>query len=581
MTDCFKERKGVSAAGLARFFVKDERGVISVMAAFSLVVVIAIAAVVIDTGALMLTRRGLQNATDAAALSAAQHLPNGATAAVVEALRENGYSEDDIDLVETGIYTADEATPASGRFAVASDPSDPLINAVRVTTKKQAATYFARALGLSSFNTVHTKATAATIATASFSAGTRVAQLDNGIANKLLGGLLGGNLSLSLIDYQALADTRITALSFLDALATRANVNAGTYADLLNTQVTVGQILNAGTDVLQNSSSGATGSISGAISALNTLFAQLPSGTTLKLGDMLSVPSIATRTIGSIGKGGDGSQFELYTLIAAAARTAGAGRQIDINTGLTLPITNTALQASVVVGAPMAQVMNGPVGASIHTAQVRIALTVQLLNLNILGILGTSISAPIYVEMAQGTATINAIPCKSNQMVTLGAQTGAVTARYGSATSGFASFPGAPTVSNVPLVNISVAGLTLPVTASGTSSVASGSGTADFSQTDIDEGNHRSVSSTNPDMLFPNLAGALKLTIGGSIPALLASVVNPVVNLVLSTLTGLLTAAVSTLSTPISNLLTTLGLQLGVMDMGVSGAKCGVPVLVG
>lgn len=572
MTDCFKERKGASAAGLARFFVKDESGVISVMAAFSLVVVIAIAAVVIDTGALMLTRRGLQNATDAAALSAAQHLPNGATAAVVEALRENGYSEDDIDLVETGIYTADEATPASGRFAVASDPSDPLINAVRVTTKKQAATYFARALGLSSFNTVHTKATAATIATASFSAGTRVAQLDNGIANKLLGGLLGGNLSLSLIDYQALADTRITALSFLDALATRANVNAGTYADLLNTQVTVGQILNAGTDVLQNSSSGATGSISGAISALNTLFAQLPSGTTLKLGDMLSVPSIATRTIGSIGKGGDGSQFELYTLIAAAARTAGAGRQIDINTGLTLPITNTALRASVVVGAPMAQVVNGPVGASIHTAQVRIALTVQVANLNLLGIPLATVKLPIYIEAAQGTAIIDAIPCTDDKKVALRADTGAVTARYGDASTGLANFAASPVASNTSIVQI----LGIDVYANGVETVAAGNGTQDFSQTDIDNGVYKSVSASDAGTLFSNLSNALTLSISG-VPALIKATVNSV----LALLKPILSGVVSILATPISNLLTTLGLQLGVMDMGVSGAKCGVPVLVG
>lgn len=572
MTDCFKERKGTRAAGLARFFVKDESGVISVMAAFSLVMVIAVAAIVIDTGSLMLTRRGLQNATDAAALSAAQHLPSGATAAVVEALQQNGFSQGDIDLVETGIYTPNEATIASKRFVAASDPSDPGINAVHVITKKQAATYFARALGLNSFSTVHTQATAATIATASFSAGTRLAQLDNGVANKLLGGLLGGNLSLSLIDYQALANTQVTALSFLDALAARANVNAGSYADLLNTQVTVGQILNASTDVLQNSSSGATGSISGATSALNTLLAQLPSGTTLKLGNMLSAPSIATRTIGSIGNGGDGSQFELYTLIAAAARTAGTGRQIDINTGLTLPITNTSLQASVAVGAPMAQVVNGPVGASVHTAQVRIKLNLQVASLNLLGIPLATVKLPIYIEAAQGTATIDAIPCTDNKKVTLQANTGAVTARYGDVSTGFTNFSSSPAVLSTSIVQI----LGIDVYASGTATVAAGNGTQDFSQTDIDNGTYKSVSASDAGTLFSNLSNALTLSVSG-VPALIKGTLNAVLALLKPVLSGV----VSILATPISNLLTTLGLQLGVMDMTVSGAKCGVPVLVG
>ncbi|HEY4345567.1 MAG TPA: pilus assembly protein TadG-related protein [Parvibaculum sp.] len=566
MTGCIAEGKA-RLAGLTRRFIADDHGVISVMAAFSLVLVLGIAAIVVDAGALLLTRRSLQNATDAAALSAVQHLDDPASA-VTEVLTANGYNGDEIELIETGVYTADESKTTEGRFTAPQDGQVP--NAVRVTLNKTAATYFASALGLSSFNTVHTRATAAAIATASFSAGTRLAQLNGGVANQLLGGLLGGNLSLSLIDYQALASTKVTALSFLDALAAQANVTAGNYGDLLNTQVTVGEILGAGISVLQDSQSGATGDISGATSALNTLLAQLPSGTALKLGDMLSAPSIEARTIGSIGKGEDGSQFELYSLVAAAARTAGTGKKVDVGTGLSIPITNTSLQASVAVGAPMAQVANGPVGTSVHTAQTRISLNLQLLNISIPLLLSTTINVPIYIEVAPGTATIEAIPCKSEQMVTLKGLTGAVTARYGDVTSGFSSFSAAPAVSNPSIVDIKVLLVDLPITASGSASLANNAPGADvdFSQADIDNGVYRSVDgSSDPSQLFPDLSDSLRLTVaGGTIPG---------------TLTSLISHAVAVLGTPASTLLTTLGVQLGVMDMSVSGAKCGVPVLVG
>lgn len=566
MTGCTKKRKFRGRFRMGRKFLVDDGGVISIMAALSLAIVLAIAAIVADAGVLLLERRSLQATTDAAALSAAQHLPDGAQAAAAEVLAANGYGTANIERIETGIYKADETIPATSRFVVATN--DPAINAVRIVTKSDAPTYFARALGLSSFNTVHTRATAATVATASFGAGTRLAQLNGGLVNQLLGGLVGANLSLSLIDYQALANTKISALAFLDALATRTGISAGSrYEDLLSSGVTMGNILGAGLDVLRDASSGASGSVSGSISALNTLSGQVPPGTTVTLGNLIAAPSIAGRTIGSIGVGGDGAQLDLYNLVAAAARTAGAGKKVNVDTGLTLPIANTVLKASVAIGEPMAQIAHGTVGTFIRTSQVRIALNVQLLNVSIPLLLSTSVNVPIYVEMAQGTATLTAIPCQPERMVTLLGTSGAVSARYGDAGSGFTNFATSPTISDPAIVDLQVLFVSVPIKASGAASVASGSGSVDFSQADIDGDTIRSINGTGASQLFPNLASALRLSVAGAnVP---------------SALTSLVFNAVNALGSPVSALLTTLGIQLGVLDMTVSGAKCGVPVLVG
>ncbi len=59
---------------LLRQFAGDERGVISVMAVGALILALAVAMIVIDTGAMLYARRDLQAATDAAALGAVRQL---------------------------------------------------------------------------------------------------------------------------------------------------------------------------------------------------------------------------------------------------------------------------------------------------------------------------------------------------------------------------------------------------------------------------------------------------------------------------------------------------------------------------
>ncbi len=87
---------------------------ISVISALSLFMLLAIAALIIDTGALYFQRRDQQAVTDAAALAAVQN-PANAAAIAADVFSRNSYQGQAL-TVNAGTYTADEAVSAAGAF---------------------------------------------------------------------------------------------------------------------------------------------------------------------------------------------------------------------------------------------------------------------------------------------------------------------------------------------------------------------------------------------------------------------------------------------------------------------------------
>ena len=82
---------------------------------------------------------------------------------------------------------------------------------------------------------VKASAIASTTQLATFAIGSRLASLNGGLLNSLLGGMLGTTLSLSVMDYNALLSAKIDAFDFLSALALRVNLTGVTCDSLLNT----------------------------------------------------------------------------------------------------------------------------------------------------------------------------------------------------------------------------------------------------------------------------------------------------------------------------------------------------------
>src|SRR6185312_2114221 len=118
-------------------------------------------------------------------------------------------------------------------------------NAVQVTVTSERPMFFGRLFMHRDTLPVVTTATAAMTSLAAIGVGSRLASLNNGILNAILGRELGGSLSLSLADYNALAAARVDLFRFSDKLATEARLGGTTYDNVLQNNVTVGDVLAA------------------------------------------------------------------------------------------------------------------------------------------------------------------------------------------------------------------------------------------------------------------------------------------------------------------------------------------------
>ncbi|MBX3495154.1 MAG: hypothetical protein KF769_02835 [Parvibaculum sp.] len=548
-----------------RAYGRDGRGVVSVMAAGAMLLVLAVAMIVIDTGSMLYARRDLQAATDAAALGAVRQIAT-AQAAAEAILVMNGYSSGDAPNVVPGEYTANPSLDRFARFDPGADEAD--FNAVRVTKFDTAPTYFARIFGFGNLTEISATSTAAYIKTVSFSAGTRVADLNEGLANQILGGLLGTNLSLSLIDYNGLASANVDALQFLDALAAEVGLDSGshTYGNLLATNVTIGDLVAAAVEVL----TGENYEGNPAVAKLALEAALLPvANNSVQLGDLLNATPFASRTIGSITtSAGNDLAFNLFDLVSGAALLTGAGQTVGFNATVNLaPLAS--ITGTIKVGEPMAHMTVGKVGDFVRTSQVEIELVARI-DTGIAVLVDAQIEVPVYITAAEGMAAVSSIPCvQSGSMTTLEGTTGPVAARYGTvgdATPTIATIELAlPLLGTVPVMNLQARGSSA-VGAGGPTNVA-------FTLANIENGDAKSTASDVS--LLGDLGSSLTID-----EVALLGVPVPDLEDIVSTLTFAVGGGLTALDPVVNSLLTTLGVRLGSMDMIVHGVRCNTPTLV-
>ncbi len=566
---------GLELCAFWKRFVGDERGIASLVGAMLMLLGLGLSVLTIDVGHLYLTKRRLQGAVDAAALAAAGD-PANANTIVARVLTINGYSQ--AATVATGAYTADPSVTVANRFD--TDPSAQQ-NAVRVTETVTTSGFLAGIFG-DRLSQITATATAAQTPVTSFAAGTGLASLTGGQLNAVLGGLLGANLSLSLVNYQALVSTNVDALTFLDQLASQSQVSVGTYGDLANTNATMGQMAAAATAALNIHPDG---NDSAALTALALLALQTPAATSAPVGSVVNTMVWQKRRIGSIVQQTPGQvTFNLFDLVAAMARVYGTGNLVNLGTALTVPIAGTAVSTRLALGAPIASVALAPVGTSISTAQGRLALTVTAANIN-LGIVTAAISLPLYLQIASGTATVAAIPCQTGgTMVTISTASQAATAQIGAVSdSDLDNFSKKPTIQPATVVTLSILGIPVSITANGSLAVASGpEADENFTQSDINSNTVKTASGSDAGVVFSGLANSLTLNAtllssGGLLTGTIDSTVN---STVLPLLRPVLVNILSALDPATDTLLRTIGLRLGVIDVVVHGVRCGTPTLV-
>ncbi|SEE19489.1 pilus assembly protein TadG-related protein [Bradyrhizobium erythrophlei] len=549
---------------LMRRFGADERGNFAMMSAGLMTLLIGCAGLAIDLGTIFADRRKTQSTADLAAIVAAANLSNPVNAASAT-VTQNNYPASALVKVETGTYTANSAVAPQARFVT---PAVGIPNAARVTLTTKTPLYFARYLtGASSFN-ITTTATATSTEMASFAIGSRLLSVNGGALNALLGSMLGTTLSLSVMDYNSLISAKIDALDFLSALATRVNLTGVTYSDLLSSNLKVGDIMAAALTTQQ-----ITNGANAATTALSTISqAVTGSSTRISPGTLVDLGPFANLTVGQKPK--VGASVSVFDLINTVAQIANGSHQIATSINLGLPgIANVSVIATIgerPVGSSW--IAMGTQGVSVHTAQTRILATINVLGSGSV----SAINLPVYVEVASGTATLNAVSCGhpniNTSQVTIGVTPGIVDAWIGNVTvADMTNFTTKPNPPPALLVNLGL------VTVTGLAHAGMGNTTptnVNFSYSDIQAGTKKTVTTTNfLTSLTSTLLGDLSLAInvgplGLPIPGLGALVM------------GILNAVTSPIDQVLASLLSTLGIGLGQVDVWVLGVRCDGGVLV-
>ena len=565
-------------------FAADRRGAVAIATALLSVVLLGFAALATDVGFFYFQKRDLQTYTDLAAIAAAQNLSTAQQTAA-SALQLNGYPAGVVQSVATGLYSANSATPAAQRFQAQTTGA----NAVLVTTQTTAPMFLGRAFlalassggsattnnstssntGNNSSVTIGAHAIAMQQSYASFAIGSSLATVNGGLLNSLLGSLLGGSLSLSAMSYQSLISANIDMFSFSNALAVRAGLTGVTYNSLANTNVTVGQVFGAMLDAAQaNPNSTAT-----ELTALTQIAAlEASNSTVMQINSLINYGPYAQNQVGSQGL--IGAAVSALDLVSAGAQVANGRHQITTAVNAGVPgIANVSLQLAIgerPVGTSWVTV--GSAGASVHTAQTRLLLTVSAGQ-----VLGVPINLPIYIEIASGTATLNAIQCPTStqaQSVTLGVTPGIVSALIGNVSNAqFNDFTTAPSAGPATILN--VLGL-VTVTGSATASIANMSATpVTFSAAQISADTKQSVSTTDyVSSLLSSVIGGLHLTVNViGLPILVPPNLS-------QTVASVAAAAVSPIDQVLSGLLGMLGVNIGNASTWVMGVNCNHAVLV-
>ncbi|MBU3076620.1 pilus assembly protein TadG-related protein [Sphingomonas quercus] len=545
---------------------RDRRGSVTILMAGIIVGLLGVTGLAVDVGGAYLKARSLQGTADAAALAAAGN-PAAAQAAAVAAVRDNGWGGAAVQ-VQQGQYARDVAVPLAARFTAGNTQP----NAARVTVSGEASLRFARALFGQSSVRITRRATAMRINQASFSIGTRLASLQGGVANALIGQLIGGSLNLSVASYSALLGANVDLFTTLDALRSRLSLTGASYGQVLAANVTVPVLLRSIADALGQGGQGA------AAAALNQI-ANSAAARPLQTSRLIGLGSYGARmTAGGVQIG-----MSAWDLAQAAIGLAGGPRQVTVNVS-TLPglsgLLNTNLYFA--TGERAAQspwlTVTSSTSAVVRTAQSRLYLStrVSVAGLQALG-LGTPVDLPIYVELASAEARLSSISCPTSATaearlaVTAGGGHLALRKVANPATA-LADFTRPVSESRATLADLAL----VKLYANGR--IDLGGNTPQqltFTRADVNAGTLRSVSTLD-------LAGGIVLSLvryPGMISADLLGIplnLDAIVNL----LANALTPTAGLLDEVLNSVMGLVGLHIGQVDVRMNGISCGQPILV-
>lgn len=588
-TGDLSDRREPNRRRRARRSPARQRGSLAVIAAIAIGVVIA-ALGAVDLGNLFYQRRALQSVADLAALAAAQTMDDGCTqpaATAQSAALGNGFdsaaSGQSMTVVCGRWDVKDNAGPSffAGSASGTAAGSDAQLNAVQVTLTRVVPYYF-----LGAQRTVSATSTAQATNVGAYSIGTTLAQLQGGVVNALLNGLLGANLNLSVLSYQGLANARIRIKDLMAA------ANVGTVNALLNTQTTVPQLANWMLTALSQTSV-ANADLQTSIGALQTIVsANVPGGQTFTIGSTANSTGIFSVGLSDPQAALDAT-FSPFDALLVAAEIATGQTAFSLANGLNVGGLNASLQVQI-IQPPVLGIGEAGIDPATktwrtiaRTAQVRLYLNIGLGTANLpLGLLGAlvpvQVNLPLSMQIAPGQAWLQSASCTASPSTcasAIGVQTGIANLCVGDTPANLSA--SLPFTCSTPATLVNVANLvTIQSLASLPADVpASETPTLTFYGT---TGGYQSTNSNGVGSVLGNalsgLGTSLQQTqislIGISLP------LDPIQAALDSFLGAVLPPMLSGLDAAVVPLLQLLGVQIGESTIHDMSLTCGVSQLV-
>jgi uncharacterized membrane protein len=549
---------------MLRSLLRDERAAVAVTAALIFPAVCGFAAFAVDLGSIYLQTRQLQGVADLAALSAASDLSDAQAAAKATA-NANGWTSQVDSTTVIGTYVPDPSLPSGQRFSAGGATP----NAVQVTLKTQANLFFgAWILGVSTLPITRT-ATAASAQLASFAIGSGLAALQGGVANQLLQGLTGSQVSLSVADYQALATANVDLLQYSQALQTDMSLQGASFNQVLSGQISQAEALHVLANVMS-----ADGEAQAA-SAMQRISTAASSNTPAGLNQVINLGPYGAQDHEQANSGA-GLSVNAMQLAMAVLELANGDRQVKLSLGSGVPGLQSANLWLAIGQRPnnspwIAVADDGSV--TIRTAQARLYLDAQLAPGALSSTGAAAVDVPIYQEIASAQAKLTGIRCpnaSTSEAVTLSVDPSVGQIAIGSVdTSQLNNFESKLTVSPATL-------LSTPLV-SATAFAQTNLGGDDwqpvsFSAADIQSQTIKTVSTSNiAQASVTSLLSSLNIQVGGI--SLGGSTIP-------STLRLTLIGAAGSLDSVLDTATQLLGVRLGEGSVWVNGVRCNDAALV-
>ncbi|AOE87649.1 TadG family pilus assembly protein [Pseudomonas sp. TCU-HL1] len=393
-----------------------QRGAIGLMATATLLLALMTLALTLDAGRLYFEKRKLQRVADMAALEsatgsgfcgsqAAGLAQTNALALAQASATRNGYGGNlgsGSNRVSIG-YVDLDGTGQRRLFQASTNR----IEAVQVHATQEVPASLVLGGLWGGRLTLQADAVARRSALAGFSLGSGLASLDSqqsAVLNSLLGNLLGTTLSLDAVSYQGLANARLNLLELNQNLpaAARLDLSAGNVQQLLDTRLSLDQVLDATVAAANARETLAVGVRNG----LNSLTNVSLGATQVKLADILNVVTPANG-----GQQALRTDLSVLDMVSALAFLANKAHAVDVGLGLNLGLANLGLKVYVIeppkiaIGLP-GRDANGKWRTQVSTAQVRLEVGGKV---DVLGLVRVDLG--LHLDVAQGWAALQSITC--------------------------------------------------------------------------------------------------------------------------------------------------------------------------